>query len=342
MIYDGLVFHNVEAVNTVEGKKGIRIQRIPEDVRKALNEGAQDMYLSPVANVEIRFKLIGDQATIVLSTEGDATLKMFVTWGDMMNRGYVEITNEPKAITITKNARYSKLSPEYVSDTGYAYDLVRLAFAGLGNQPLYYHGMIDTDYETPTAEDFPDKRLLIYGTSITHGVGLTGPHLTYPFQAAKALEMDLINLGSSGSAFCEHEISDYIARRKDWDIAVLSVSVNMYNREFISYNLFEERVNYMIQSIASANPEKPIYCITMYPFFDDVGIYNDVSERNAEGYRQALRDAATNSGFKNVFVLEGNDLLTDFSLLDTDLLHPNDLGMIQIGKNLANRILADQ
>ena len=38
MIYDNIDFHNVAELSEVEGKKGLRIQRVPEETRKHLSE----------------------------------------------------------------------------------------------------------------------------------------------------------------------------------------------------------------------------------------------------------------------------------------------------------------
>ena len=44
---------------------------------------------------------------------------------------------------------------------------------------------------------------------------------------------DLVNLGTSGSAFCEPEIAEYIASQ-EWSLCVLELSVNMLGRGFHS------------------------------------------------------------------------------------------------------------
>ena len=42
--------------------------------------------------------------------------------------------------------------------------------------------------------------------------------------------------------------------------------------------------------------------------------------------------------YPNVTLIEGPDLLADIGGLTTDLIHPGDLGMIQMGENLAKRL----
>lgn len=335
MNYDNISFHNVEDLCRVEGRQGLRIQRVPEDLRAQINEGSQHMMLSPTANVELRFILESDVVEIVLSKSGGVPLKMIVFWGEHQTLEQYEIQEEVTIISLKVNEYYEQFIDQETQAT-YNPRMLRLMFAGHPEAQLYYHGISKGVIRLPSMSDSPAVTLLAYGTSITQGFLISGPQLTYPFQTARQLGMDLINLGSAGSAFCENVFADYIADRNDWDVAVLSISVNMYL--YFDVIAFTERVDYMIKTIALKNPEKSVFCITLFPFFDDVGIYNELSPRNPEAYRQALKSVVSDCGLPNVYLLEGANLLTDFSLLATDLIHPSDLGMVQIAKNLSSFI----
>lgn len=144
--------------------------------------------------------------------------------------------------------------------------MIRLMFGGSPNVQLYYHGIGPGNHRLPEVKESPSKTLLSYGTSITHGVIISGPHLSYPSMTARKLGMDLLNFGMSGTAYCEPEMADYIASRDDWDIATLALSVNMFN-EMFTLEQFKERIEYMVNTVAKTRPSKPIYCITLYPFF---------------------------------------------------------------------------
>lgn len=338
MIYDHIEFHNVEELRELSGEKGLSVQRVPEDVRVQLSERGQEVIQSPVANVELRFLLDSDYVDITLSSDGPEPLRMFVGWGGFLERGFHEIDEKPKTIRLEMHERYKEMDADHCKGSGYPKNLVRLMFAGLPTVKLYYHGVDKGLISAPSAKDRPVKTLLTYGTSITQGGMVTGPHLTYPYQTAHNLGMDLLNLGFSGAAMCEKAIVDHIASRQDWDIATLALSVNMYNN--FGLDVFKRRAEYMVNTIAKSNPHKPIFCITLYPFFDDLGVYDEGSQKNADGYRQALRDIVEAGGYDYVHLLEGDQILTDTCLLSPDLIHPNDLGMIQMGRNLADLIQA--
>ena len=59
MIHENVELHNVAEVRQIEGRGGVRLQRVPEEVRLKLNPGAQQRMLSP-ANAEIRFVHLRD------------------------------------------------------------------------------------------------------------------------------------------------------------------------------------------------------------------------------------------------------------------------------------------
>jgi hypothetical protein len=97
----------------------------------------------------------------------------------------------------------------------------------------------------------------------------------------------------------------------------------------------------MIDTISGANTSRPVFCITIYPHFREFGaaLVNPAAKGTPEQYRQRLRDAVSACPNPNVHLIEGQDILSDIGGLTVDLIHPGDNGMIQMGENLARRIL---
>ena len=56
MIHENVEFHNVGELRPINGKKGLRLQRVPEHVRVSLNDAVQMRMLHP-DTAEIRFVL---------------------------------------------------------------------------------------------------------------------------------------------------------------------------------------------------------------------------------------------------------------------------------------------
>ena len=80
-------------------------------------------------------------------------------------------------------------------------------------------------------------------------------------------------------------------------------------------------------------------CITLYPFFRDLGIEPpDEYGGTADEYRKILREVVATNENPNLHLIEGPDLLEDLSGLTADLIHPGDHGMAEMGQRLAERL----
>ena len=335
MIYNKIEFHNIEEAREVpEG--GVRLQRVPEHVRLKLNEGAQMRVLQP-DNAEVRFLSDGDVTKVTLSSEGETDVVLF--HGLFDGRQRITLTREPKTIEVTPPAQLNRLPGKYLEGMAFSPRVYRLILGGRNREPVIFHGMEGDNVRPPEPRDLPSIRLLTYGTSITHGFDAEGPHLTYVAWTERRLGADLINLGLGGAAHCEPELSDYIAGRKDWDIATLALSVNMQG---FPMHEFYKRVSYMVNTVAGSDSRRPVAAITLYTYSRDLGIDIDAPGTGGkpEEYRQALRDAVSACPHPNIRVLEGREMLSDFSGLTLDLVHPGDYGMEEMGRNISKNLKA--
>ena len=332
MIYKNVELHNIDEVTDV-GDGVVRLQRAPEAVRLKLNKNAQEKVLSP-ANAEIRFVCEGPSVRLTLSSEGETDATVF--YGPFQGKQPLVIGADPQVVELPARAdRLARTPEDYGKAMVFSPKVCRIMLQGA---PLRIH-KIEGDVRPPAAGEVPALRYLAYGTSITHGSAATGPHLTYVAQVARRLNADLINLGLGGAAHCEFELSDYIAARKDWHFATLELSVNMVGAGF-SLDDFYERVSYMVNRVAGSDTSRPVACITIYPHFRDLGDSFSTPNQVAslEEYRQKLRDAVAACPHPNVHLFEGPDILQQFGDLTSDLLHPADNGMIQMGENLARKL----
>ena len=336
MIYQNIELHNVEEARAIEGHDGVRLQRVPENVRLALNEGAQWRMLQP-DSAEIRFVSDSPSCRITLSSEAQSRVTVFNGLFDSRQR--FVIGPEPQTIEVVMHECIQQLDEAYWSKMSFSPRVYRLILGGPDpeRESVFFHGVEGLGIRPPHADEVPSLRYLAYGTSITHGFCAEGPHLIYASQAARRLGADLINLGVGGSAHCEHELADYIAGRGDWHIATLALSVNMQS---FPLDVFRERVSYMVNKIAGSQPKRPVACITLYPYFRDFGIEPEdvVCGGTPEDYRQILRDVVRECPYDNAHLLEGPDILKDISGLTSDLIHPADNGMIEMGWRLAEKL----
>ncbi len=331
VIYENVELHNVAEVHPVGG--GVRLQRVPENVRKDINEGAQMRVLQP-DNCEIRFVSDGE-ARVTLSSEGETDVMVF--WGAFDARERYVIGPEPTTICSSKPPLLEKLPRQWLANQPFAPNVQRVIFGARRRDPVILHGVEGDGLRPPIADELPKVRYLAYGTSITHGFDCSGPHLSYVAQTAWHLKADLINLGVGGACHCEPAFADYIASRTDWDIATLALSVNM--RGF-SLDEFRSRVAYLVNTVAASDTTRPVACITIYPYWPDFGIVlpDDKCGGEPEDFRQVLRDVVSACPSPNVHLIEGPEMLTNIGGLTADLLHPSDNAMIEMGRNLADRL----
>ncbi len=338
MIYENVELHGIDDVKGLEDGSGVALQRVPEDVRLALNDGAQIQMLRPGC-AEIRFVSDDPVCELTMSCApanewGEVTVVPF--FGAYQHSETYKVGREKRTITLTKPEMLRQTDAEYLDSSVFSPNVWR--FMCWGGQ-VQLHGVKSLGIRPPKPEELPRVRLLTYGTSITHGHCASGPHLSYASQTARALGVDLINLGSGGSAHCEKTLSDYIAKRDDWDIASLALSVNMCHFQL---DEFYDRVSYMVNTVSGANTNRPVACITLWPYFNDM-TFDGGKPRNAEGgtaeeFRQSLRDAVAACPNPNVCLLEGPELMTCTAGLGGDLIHPGDYGMMEMGINLAAKL----
>jgi len=332
MIHSQIEFHNVAELRET-GAPGLRLQRVPEEVRRHLNPGAQNATLSP-ANCELRFVAESPEFEVTLSCpEGSA--EVFLFYGGFAHERYA-IGPEPRTLKLTYPEALRMLPPEMAARMPFSPRVRRLVCRG---DRLHFHGVKAEGLRPPTPGELPRLRYLAYGTSITHGACASAVHLAYAAQTARRLGADLINLGVGGSAHCEPEFADFIAARDDWHLATLALSVNMVNANF-PLEEFRRRTSYMVNAVARANTSRPVACITLYPYFGDFipKLRDPGCDGTPEDYRQVLREVVAACPYPNVHLLEGTDILRDITGLTPDLIHPADDGMIQMGENLARRL----
>ncbi|WP_254280631.1 SGNH/GDSL hydrolase family protein [Haloarcula marina] len=336
MNFEHVTLHNVAATASIGA--GRELRRLPEDTRGELNDLAKWQYRRP-AGVEIRFIQDGpvditlsasqerERETDIEHASGEVAVEVFR--GPFDARQRTTVGTEPQTITVPEPAEQLEgLDPDVAADLRFDPAVCRLLFRG---DPLVLHE-IDGETREPEDEDVPDQRLLTYGTSITQGVAATREHLTYARQTARHLGADLLNLGTGGSCYCETAIGDHLATRDDWDRAILALSVNMMKP--FTVDEFRERAREVVEAVAATG--RPVTAVTLYPSFYDLcperGLEND-----AEAFRDALREIVIDVP-GDVQLVEGPDVLRDIGELTTDLIHPGDNGMVDMGRALAQRL----
>lgn len=303
------------------------LRRVPTPVAKHLNVAARERVRRPVGS-EIRFVPTGDDPVrVTLSASEETVVRPF--WGQFQDPELLEIDGSPTTIDLTPPPALGDLDPTAAPAADDAFDprVCRLRFEPWSRVALHN---VRGPCRPPTNAEIPARRYLAYGTSITEGAAASATHLTYVSRVARELGVDPVNLGMSGSAYCEPAVADHIAGRDDWDVATLSLSVNMANRGF-TVEQFRDRARNLVTTVAEAHPDKSVACVTLFPYHAD--LQRDGDRERARDYRDALTSVVEHCSAGDVTLVDGADL-TPATGLTTDLLHPGDAGMEAIADGI--------
>lgn len=338
MIYQNLEFHNVAELQSVPHGVGLRLQRFPEPVRYSLGHGDHErgrFYAERSVGCEIRFVTDAPFFRITLSAVENEGM-VFIYKGNFLHASYrlqagvhttLHVETPPKFETVEPSALESTFSPM----------VWRILF---GHETCFAFHHLETfghSVRPPREGETPALRWLAYGSSITFGGNALLYTNTYIQQAAKRLGVDVYCKGMPGSCFCDPLMVRYIATETEWDFITLELGVNMRGR--FTAAEFEERVRGLIQEVQAHHPGKPVVVINIYP---NGAIYlqnqNDRITQDNRDFNRIVQQAVSEMGGPNLHFIDGADILTDFSGLTTDLLHPSDDGHIRMGENLARRL----
>ena len=211
----GLLYH-VDGLLRDEAWGDFIISRIPESVRCQLNEKRRKHVVA--SNSELRFVMEEETVTIVL--------RRLPVSGQIRSAGILEVFSgdyqgsyeiSPGVVGVGRQRLLSTGRTGAISAAlprnpgGFAPQVTRVLLPyDWGCCIREIRGAI----RPPKTEEMPEKRLLFYGSSITHGGNASVPSRTYAFQTAWELGYDFINLGSAGSAFMDCAMAEYIAEIK--------------------------------------------------------------------------------------------------------------------------------
>lgn len=328
---------NCGGVEATENGKAVRLYRVPKAVRDHLTEknpnsgktGAEAMMGARHSEIRFVVKEGEKRENVKLYLQSQSPADVTIYWGDIYSSNQKAPGNGKPLLLSGHGLLYQSM--EKYPRQRFANNVCRVIVDGAD---VTFSG-IDGDVRPPTPEELAPV-MMSYGTSITSGFNAGRADLQWNSLTARALGYDLVNLGSSGTAFCEKEMADYIAAQR-WDLCTLEISVNMVTDYTVEE--FRKRASYMIDTLARSHPKAPIVCISIFPW--GVGEFwtGNKAEKNTKAFRAALKEICESSGHKNVHYVHGPDLLS-FSGLWHDMLHPSPQGMIEISQKLTPKIEA--
>lgn len=305
-----------------------RLPRFPKHTLPA----AVDYLANCTAGGQIRFHTNSSRLSVKVRLSGAADMNHMPATGQCGFDCYIGAIGEQMYCNTTKYDHSQK-----------SYEFVMFENMKRGLQPVTLYFPLYMGVEEvligldPGAELAPpppyasDKRVVIYGTSITQGGCASRPGMAYTNILSRKLPVEFINLGFSGSGKGEAEVAHTIA-----EIPNPSLFVFDYEANCVSPELFQSTLPEFIRIVRNNHPEVPIVVLSQIRFGGeafDSGLRElrlkrkEIQSETVKAFRQ--------QGDTNIFFHDGEPMLGDsYNECTVDGVHPTDLGFYRMAEHL--------
>ncbi len=305
-----------------------KYRRMPEDVAMSVSEGVHGLHAN-TAGGRVRFRT--DSPIVAISAElyGIGKMPHFALTGSAGFDLYRENDDGAEIYIGT-------FVPPCKVESGYS----SMLWTGDGmrdytiNMPLYtdvkklYIGIQKGAALTAHEKNYRDiPTIAYYGSSITQGGCASRPGNAYQSIISRRFNVDHINLGFSGNAKAEQEITDYINGLD------MSIFVYDYDHNAPTVEHLEETHEKMFLQIREKHPNLPVIMVTR----PSIVLNEDTLTRRDIIYK--TYENSVKAGDKNTYFINGYDLVKDYGDCGTvDTCHPNDCGFYGMAKGIGDVI----
>ena len=308
-------------------KENGKFRRLPEEVAKSVSEGVDFLHTN-TAGGRVRFKTDSPYVAIHANMGIIGKMPHFALTGSAGFDFYIKVNEEQRYI--------NSYMPPYDMQDGYEgiIELGTKEFREITiNFPLYsdvkdlYIGLDENAVVESHTPYTLEKPIVYYGSSITQGGCASRPGNAYQAVISRRFDCNFINLGFSGNAKAEKEITDYI-KKLDMSVFVYDYDHNAPTVEHLS-----DTHEKMFKEIRKENPDLPVIFMSRPKF------YLDDEEKERFDIIKTTCENALVAGDKNVYFISGVELMTMAGNEGTvDNCHPNDLGFASMAKVLGDEI----
>ena len=160
-------------------------------------------------------------------------------------------------------------------------------------------------------------KVVVFGSSITHGAAASRPGLTYTAQMSRNLGIDFVNFGFAGQCKMQTEFLRFL-QSCEADAFLLDAFSNPNAQEI------EKRLEGFVEGLVKAHPGKPLIFLQTPIQAGPWGNTDKDARRIAkqDTARRIMKELTKQ--YKDVYFLEVVDVLGKDGTVDTS--HPNDLG----------------
>lgn len=173
-------------------------------------------------------------------------------------------------------------------------------------------------------------RIVIFGSSFTHGTSSCRPGMSYPMQLERSTGFYFMNLGVSGNSTLQQSFAKVLADA-DADAFVFDAFSNP------TAQMIAERFKPFIETIRKAHPTTPlIFMQTIYRERRNFDMENDKSEQaKMDMAEKVVREAMkTDKNIYFIYPSTGDDHMTS-----TDGTHPSDFGYYRWAMSVKPQIM---
>ena len=330
---DNIVFYNAKnqifRLYGVEFSDG-KYRRMPEETAKSVSEGVYALHTNTAGG---RLRFITDSSYIGINATFASVGKMphFALTGSAGFDIYTdEYDGRGEVYAGTAIPPYN-VSDKYESCIELSSNKLRTITI---NFPLYSSVTelnigLDADAVIQRAPDYTlEKPIVYYGSSITQGGCASKPGSSYQSIISRRFDANYINLGFSGNARAEDEMTEYISNL-DMSIFVLDYDHNAPTVEHLRAT--HEKT---FKAIRAKHPTLPVIMLPRPKYYltEDEIIRHNIVETT---YKNAV-----NSGDKNVYFIDhltltGEDIKENGTV---DNCHPTDSGFFAMARAVGNVI----
>jgi len=177
---------------------------------------------------------------------------------------------------------------------------------------------------TPKPFSRPGK-IVIYGTSITQGGCVARPGMAYSNILSRKLDVAFVNLGFSGNGRGEPALAHLINQISGTSFIILDYEAN-------AGNTILETLNPFVSILREKHPDTPILIMSKIRYArEPIGSLADKELMRRRDFQRNLVDERRISGDKNIYFLDGSEILgDDYDECTVDGTHPTDLGSARI------------
>lgn len=308
-------------------REGDCLHRMPEETAKRVSEGVHYLHFN-TAGGRVRFTTDSPYVAINAKLHRADPRTHFAHSGVAGFDIYAKTEGEQRYMGTLRPATHDDSSVEGIIE------LCRRGDKKLReitvNMPLYggikslYIGLDENSKIEAPSEYRISKPVVYYGSSITQGGCASRPGMAYEAIISRALDCNFINLGFSGNAKGEQEMTDYI---KGLD---MSLFVMDYDHNAPTVEHLEATHEKMFKCIRKAQPELPVLIMSRPKY------YLNGDEKKRLEIVKATYDNAVRSGDKNVYFIDGRTLMNDEIKGNgtVDGCHPTDLGFFSMAQRM--------